>query len=67
MIDERAMTAIATAGATLLTSYFALAAPAEKQADLDRDANWTCRSELVEVKAERDEWIARYLDEEDSP
>ena len=64
MIDDRAITAIATAGATLLTSYFALAAPAEKQANLDRDANWSCRSELVEVKAERDEWIARYLGEQ---
>jgi hypothetical protein len=60
-IDERALTAVITAATTLAAGYFGVAAPAQKQSELNRDGNFSCRDQLVEVKAERDDWIERYL------
>ena len=64
MIDERIISIAVTALATAAAGYFGVAAPAQKQGELNRDANWSCRDQLVEITADRDEWVSRYLERE---
>jgi len=64
MLDDRVISIAVTALATAAAGYFGVAAPAQQKSDLNRDANWSCRDQLVEITADRDEWVARYLERE---
>ena len=58
------VTTLIAACATAAAGYFGVAAPAQQKSDLNRDANWSCRDQLVEITADRDEWVERYLERE---
>ena len=64
MIDERIISIAVTALATAAAGYFGVTAPAQQKSDLNRDANWSCRDQLVQITTERDEWVERYLERE---
>ena len=66
LVSTLATTLIA-ACATAAAGYFGVAAPAQQKSDLNRDANWSCRDQLVQITVERDEWVQRYLERENSP